>query len=135
MTRKLTSGILILALATCLTVFSSSKTVISSSKTTAPKQLRHVVAFNYKPEVTPEQKAKVTAWFLRLKSEIPEIQELEGGTDIKPAGKKFSQCFIVTVKNEQDLGTYGSHPKHKAFSAFVDPLLAEVMVVDFWSGE
>jgi len=128
MNTKLKSGILCLALAACLTMF-------SSSKNKATKQLRHVVAFNYKTDVTQEQKTKVSAWFLRLKSEIPEIQNLEGGTDIKPAGKKFSQCFIVTLKNEQDLDTYGSHPKHKAFSAFVDPLLEEVMVVDFWSAE
>ncbi|HKG06411.1 MAG TPA: Dabb family protein [Pedobacter sp.] len=126
MTTKFSSGVICLALAMCLTLF-------SSSKPTAFKQLRHVVAFSYKPEVTNEQKAKVNAWFLRLKSEIPEIQNLEGGTDIKPAGKKFSQCFIVTVKSEEDLNTYGSHPKHKAFSAFVDPLLAEVMVLDYWS--
>ena len=107
--------------------------LVISSTTLKPKQLRHVVAFNYKPEVTAEQKEKAIEWFHRLKSDVPGIKELEGGTDINPAGKKFSQCFIVSVDNEKALEIYGSHPKHKAFSAFVDPLLAEVMVVDFWS--
>jgi hypothetical protein len=128
MTIKYKVAFVSLTLAACLTIF-------SSNRIPDPKRLRHVVAFNYKPGISEEQKTKVTAWFLKLKSEIPVIEELEGGADIKPAGKKFSQCFIVTVKNEQDLNSYAIHPKHKAFSAFVDPMLAEVMVVDFWSGQ
>lgn len=97
------------------------------------RRLQHVVAFNYKPEITLEQKQQVREAFYALQKEIPEIKAFEGGDDIKPDGKKFTQCFVVTVKNEKDLGIYGSHPKHKAFSAMVDPMLAEVMVVDYWA--
>jgi hypothetical protein len=97
------------------------------------KKLQHVVAFNYKPEITSEQKKQVKEAFYALQKEIPEIKAFEGGDDIAAGTKKFTQCFIVTVKNEKDLGIYGSHPKHKAFSAMVDPMLAEVMVVDYWA--
>lgn len=97
------------------------------------KKLQHVVAFNYKPEITAEQKQKVKEAFYALQKEIPEIKAFEGGDDIKPGCKKFTQCFIVTVKNDHDLNVYGSHPRHKAFSAMVDPMLAEVMVVDYWA--
>ena len=97
------------------------------------RKLQHVVAFNYKPEITAEQKKQVREAFYALQKEIPEIKAFEGGDDIAPGNKKFTQCFIVTVKNEKDLGIYGSHPKHKAFSAMVDPMLAEVMVVDYWA--
>lgn len=97
------------------------------------RKLQHVVAFNYKPEITAEQKQQVREAFYALQKEIPEIKAFEGGDDIKPGNKKFTQCFIVTVKNEKELETYGSHPKHKAFSAMVDPMLAEVMVVDYWA--
>jgi hypothetical protein len=97
------------------------------------RKLQHVVAFNYKPEITAEQKKQVRDAFYALQKDIPEIKAFEGGDDIASGTKKFTQCFIVTVKNEKDLGIYGSHPKHKAFSAMVDPMLAEVMVVDYWA--
>jgi stress responsive alpha/beta barrel protein len=109
-----------------------SGTLLLSTKLRA-KKLQHVVAFNFKPEITAEQKQKIREAFYALQKEIPEIKAFEGGDDIKPNGKKFTQCFVVTVKNEHDLDVYGSHPKHKAFSAMVDPMLAEVMVVDYWA--
>jgi len=109
-----------------------SGTLLLSTKLRV-KKLQHVVAFNYKPEITAEQKQKISEAFYALQKDIPEIKAFEGGDDIKPNRKKFSQCFIVTVKNEHELNVYGSHPKHKAFSAMVDPLLAEVMVVDYWA--
>ncbi len=107
------------------------------SKRNAPqdKKLRHVVAFKFKPGTTPEQMQKSTTDFLNLKSQVPQILEIEGGPDVALAQKqgKYTHCFVVTVKNQPDLDAYGSHPKHQAFSKSVDPLLAEVMVVDYWS--
>lgn len=99
------------------------------------KKLRHVVAFKFKPGITPEQMQKSTIDFLNLKSQVPQILEIEGGPDVALAQKqgKYTHCFVVTVKNQLDLDAYGSHPKHKAFSQSVDPLLAEVMVVDYWA--
>jgi len=117
---------LIIAAACCL-ILTLSNTMIGQ------KKLRHVVAFNYKPEVTEDQKTKIITAFQALKKDIPEIIEFEGGPDIHPEGKKFSQCFIVTVKDEKDLGIYANHPRHKAFQAIVDPLLADVTVVDYWT--
>lgn len=98
------------------------------------KKLRHVVAFKFKPEVSAAQMEKATADFWALKKKVPQILAFEGGPDVKVSQKtgKYTHCFIVTVKNEQDLAAYGSHPDHKAFSKLVDPLLAEVMVVDYW---
>ena len=107
------------------------------SKTSAPKakKLRHVVAFKFKPEITNEQMQKTTDHFHSLKAEIPQIIEFEGGADIAFQKKngKYTHCFVVTVSNEKDLAIYGQHPVHKAFSKSVDPLLAEVMVVDYWT--
>ena len=106
-------------------------------KANAPKtkKLRHVVAFKFKPDITTEQMQKAATDFYNLKAQIPQIIEFEGGADIafqKKSGK-YTHCFVVTVNNEKDLVTYGAHPVHKAFSKSVDPLLAEVMVVDYWT--
>ncbi len=104
----------------------------NASKT---RKLRHVVAFRFKPEITTEQMQKATEDFHKLKAQIPQIIEFEGGADIAYEKKvgKYTHCFVVTVNNEKDLATYGDHPVHKAFSKSVDPLLAEVMVVDYWT--
>jgi len=99
------------------------------------KKLRHVVAFKFKPEITTEQMQKATEDFHNLKTRIPQIIDFEGGPDLTYEKKngKFTHCFVVTVKNQEDLALYGAHPVHKAFSKSVDPLLAEVMVVDYWT--
>ncbi len=106
-------------------------------KANAPKEkkLRHVVAFKFKPGVTTQQMQKATLDFLNLKAQVPQIIELEGGPDVAMEKKtgKFTHCFVVTVKSQTDLDAYGVHPNHKAFSRSVDPLLAEVMVVDYWA--
>ena len=105
------------------------------AKAPKTKKLRHVVAFKFKPEITNEQMGKVSVDFRNLKSRIPQIIEFEGGPDLTLEKKKakFTHCFVVTVKNQEDLAIYGAHPVHKAFSKSVDPLLAEVMVVDYWT--
>lgn len=97
-------------------------------------ELRHVVAFRFKPEVGPEQMQRVTDDFRALKWKVPQIIAFEGGPDIhmERKGGKFTHVFIVTVASEEDLAAYGAHPDHRAFSRSVDPLLAEVMVVDYW---
>lgn len=105
------------------------------ANTPKTKKLRHVVAFKFKPEITTEQMQKATIDFHNLKAQIPQIIEFEGGGDIAVQKKegKYTHCFVVTVNNEKDLATYSEHPVHKAFSKSVDPLLAEVMVVDYWT--
>jgi hypothetical protein len=100
-----------------------------------PRQLRHVVAFRFKPDVTLEQMQRVTRDFQALPKKVPQIVAFEGGPDVsfKQKTGKFTHCFIVTLKNEKELALYGEHPDHKAFSRSVDPLLAEVMVIDYWT--
>lgn len=108
---------------------------LMSAARKAPKRLRHVVAFKFKPGVTEQQMQQATEDFHALKKKVPQILEFEGGPDLAMEKKKerYTHCFIVTVKDEQQLAAYGSHPDHRAFSKSVDPLLAEVMVVDYWT--
>ena len=108
-----------------------------SAMVESPKMLRHVVAFKFKPDVSAQQMQQATKDFLALKGKVPQIIAIEGGPDVAYQKKtgKFTHCFIVTVKDERQLAAYGIHPDHKAFSKSVDPLLAEVMVVDYWTGE
>lgn len=116
-----------------LTILTSGLFLMANKPDT--KKLRHVVAFKFKPDVTTAQMQKATTDFYSLQSKIPQIIEFEGGPDVAIQKKmgKYTHCFMVTVNNQKDLDIYGSHPDHKAFSKSVDPLLAEVMVVDYWT--
>lgn len=116
-------------------LLSISSSFFLKANTPKTKKLRHVVAFKFKPEITREQMQKATVDFHNLKAQIPQIIEFEGGADIALQKKegKYTHCFVVTVSNEKDLATYSENPVHKAFSKSVDPLLAEVMVVDYWT--
>ncbi len=123
----------LLTLKLVLAVFTSCLFLNATAPET--KKLRHVVAFKFKPEVRVEQMQKATTDFYNLKNQIPEIIEFEGGPDVAIQKKmgEYTHCFVVTVNNQKDLDIYGSHPIHKAFSKSVDSLLAEVMVVDYWT--
>ncbi|WP_161889764.1 Dabb family protein [Pontibacter russatus] len=109
--------------------------LLLSAGASKAQKLRHAVAFKFKPEVTPEQMKKATEDFHALKGKVPQILEFEGGPDVAFQKKRggFTHCFIVTVRDEEALAAYGAHPDHQAFSKSVDPLLAEVMVVDYWA--
>ena len=123
-----------IVLAVTMLVASSSCTALHQSASPAESRvLRHVVAFRFKPDVTPEQMQKVATDFRALKEKVPQIIDFEGGADVDYLQKDgFTHVFIVTVANEEDLAAYGAHPDHRAFSQSVDPLLADVMVIDYW---
>ena len=94
--------------------------------------------FKFKPEVTYEQTEKASENFHSLREKVPQILELEGGADFRIPQQRvpengFTHCFIVTFRNEKDLAAYGTNPDHRAFSASADPLLQEVIIVDYYT--
>jgi len=115
----------------------SSMPLNSADKTNSvlsPK-LQHVVAFKFKEDASKEQVRKVEKAFVALKDKIPEIAELEWGTNNSPEGlnKDFTHCFIVTFHDEKGRAVYLPHPEHKAFVKILKPILADVFVIDFWA--
>ncbi len=103
----------------------------------AGKTLYHVVSFKYKDSATPEQIKAVDEAFAALKTKIPGITSLHYGDNVSPEKHDhgFKQCFVLTFDNAKDRDAYLVHPDHKAFGALLHPILADVMVVDFWANE
>jgi len=97
------------------------------------KKIRHVVCFKFKEDATDAQIRKVEKAFAGLKKKIPEIKDLEWGTNNSPEGlnKDFTHCFIVTFADEKGRATYLPHPDHKAFVEILKPILDDVFVIDF----
>ena len=94
---------------------------------------RHVVLFKFKDNAASADVKKVEDAFLALKAKIPQIQDLEWGTNVSPEGLSngFTHCFLVTFKSKSDLEIYLPHPDHKAFGGLLGPVLDKVLVVDY----
>jgi hypothetical protein len=99
------------------------------------KVLYHVVSLKFKPDATPDQIEAVETAFVALKEKIPGITSLNWGTNVSPEkhDKGFTHCFVLTFDTEQARNDYLTHPAHKAFGATLGPIMADVMVLDFWS--
>ena len=102
-------------------------------------EVKHIVAFRYRPTVTPEQKTDVLNRFLALKDDCkrdgrPYVLSIVGGDctqSIEGLTGGFEQAFIVSLANRDDylyyVGrpfTYPFDPAHDAFKAYSLPLLS-----------
>jgi hypothetical protein len=97
-------------------------------------KLVHMVAFKFKAEAGKEQIQKVEEAFAALRTKIPEIATFEWGTNVSPEklDKGFTHGYILTFQTEKDRDTYLEHSEHKAFGKSLGPVLADVLVIDFW---
>lgn len=100
-------------------------------------QLRHVVLFKFKSDVTKEQIEEVEAAFAELPKKIKQIKGYEAGTDVSVEGKSegFTHGFVVTFASEKGREIYLPHPAHKEFVGLVGPRIEKVLVFDFWTGK
>ncbi len=97
--------------------------------------LRHVVLFGFKPEASGAQIADVTERFRALKALIPGVEAFECGTDVSPEGlgQGHTHCFTLTFASEAARDAYLPHPHHQAFVAWIGPIVAKALVVDYWA--
>jgi len=109
--------------------------ILLTMNASAAEKLLHVVSFKFKSTATPEQLKQVEDAFRGLKKKIPQMANLEWGTNVSKENhdKGFTHCFIVTFKSEQDRDAYIVHPDHKAFAKSLGPVLEDVFVIDFWA--
>ncbi len=99
------------------------------------KKLRHVVLFKFKETAKESEIAKVEKAFAALTTKIKQIKEFEWGLNISPENlnKGFTHGFFLTFNSEKDRDLYLPHPDHKAFGELIQPLLDDVLVVDYWT--
>lgn len=123
--------------------FSAQPTQKRNANTLKPKiamqqdsVLRHVVLFKFKMGTSPEKIKEIEVAFSSLPSKIPEILDYEWGLNNSPEGldKGFTHVFFLTFKSEEDRAIYLPHPDHTAFGNLLSGHLADVTVVDYWTG-
>ena len=99
------------------------------------RQLRHIVLFKFKVEVSKAKIDEVGEAFAELPKRIKEIKGFEWGLNNSPEhlNKGFTHGFLLTFDSEEGRDIYLPHPDHKAFGEIVDPLLEDVFVLDYWT--
>jgi hypothetical protein len=129
--------LLLLALVVALSLVATRAFAAESSTGDSKgKALYHVVSFKFKESATKEQIKEVEDAFAALPSKIATIRSFAGGTDVSPEKKSkgFTHCWVLTFTSEKDRDGYIADPAHKEFGKLVGPVVADVMVIDFWSG-
>ena len=99
------------------------------------KKLRHIVLFKFKETAMESDIAKVETAFKALTAKIEQIQGFEWGLNISPENlnKGFTHGFLLTFNSEKDRDLYLPHPDHIAFGEIIQPILEDVLVVDYWT--
>jgi hypothetical protein len=117
------------------TIVALSLTSLSGQAAEKTGKLFHVVSFKFKESATPEQIKAVDTAFRDLKNKITEIKTLDAGTNVSPEklNKGFTHAWVLSFTSDKDRDAYLVHPAHKAFGSSLNPVLADVFVIDFWS--
>lgn len=101
------------------------------------KKLRHVVHLKYKSDATNTQIKEAEQAFVALKDQIPQITALEWGINDSEEGasKGFTHTFTLTFNDEHGREIYLFHKAHLDLVAKVGPIIADVLVMDYWTEE
>lgn len=119
--------------AAALVLVAGAFSALSADSKSSDSVFRHVVLFKFKDSATPAQVTAVVDAFRALKGKIDVIQDFEYGTDVSTENRAqgFTHCFFVTFKDDKGRDAYLPHPAHQAFVAQLQPVLADVLVVDY----
>lgn len=97
--------------------------------------LRHLVLYQFKPDITPAQLKELIDAFAGLPKQIDAIIDFEHGPNVSPEGKSegLTYCFMVTFRDEQSRDAYLVHPAHKAYVKVAQDKRQRAVVVDYWA--
>lgn len=95
--------------------------------------LRHLVLLKFKAEAAPAEVDSTVRAFAALRESIAGVSALEWGTDVSPEGlaKGFTHAFLLSFADAAARDAYLPHPAHLAFVERLQPLLADVLVIDY----
>jgi hypothetical protein len=95
--------------------------------------VRHLVLLRFKAGLPADDIGGIERAFAELREKIDVVQGLEWGIDMSPEGlaKGFTHAFLLTFADDAARDAYLPHPAHQAFVARLQPLLEDVLVIDY----
>ncbi len=109
--------------------------VIKKQEMTQKRQLRHMVLFKFNKESTTQDIENIITDFSALPRKIESIKAYEWGLhkSTEELNKGFTHAFLLTFDSQDGLDTYLPHTAHQNFVASIQPHVADVMVIDYWT--
>jgi hypothetical protein len=97
--------------------------------------VKHIVFWNIKDSDHGKTKSQLIADIKSrieaLINHIPEILEIEVGTDFNGSDQAFDVALYSSFKTKQDLNTYQLHPEHQKVAQYVKSVTTARAVVDY----
>lgn len=92
--------------------------------------IAHLVAFTFKPDVTPEQISGLTATLTAMGAELPSVKAYLAGPNLHLRPKGADYGVLAVVEDQAGLDAYLDSPQHQqAFADFLGPLTQTRMAV------
>ena len=133
----LTLAALMTACATTRNGVDTRTTEMNDAQAAQGEVLRHIVLFKFKDDASEREVREVVDAFRALPEQIPQIRDLEWGTNVSPEGKAhgYTHGFTVTFDSQADLDAYLPHPAHERFKEKLGPTLDKALVFDYFAKE
>jgi len=93
--------------------------------------IKHVVFFNFKPEVTDEQRREIVEAVKALPGEIEVIRDMAVGLDVVKSKRSWDLALVASFDDRKDLDTYSNHPAHVPLKEKLGSLSIDLGAVDF----
>jgi len=93
--------------------------------------IQHILHWNYKDDITEEDRARIEADLEALPNMVPSLRALRWGTVIGGRNQTFSHTFVMLFDDMEGLQEYATHPAHIRFAAPFREACAAQVVVDF----
>src|SRR5262249_46656383 len=118
-----------------LGVFGMLASSTTAAEATPKRVLRHIVMYQFRPDLKPAELQEVIDTFAALPKKIDTIIGFERGVNVSQEGKSegFTDTFVVTFRDEQGLKTYLDHPAHLAYVQIAKTRREKVIVFDYWT--
>jgi len=78
--------------------------------------IRHILLWNYKPETTPEERARLEAELEALPGHVPALRQVGGGPVVGGRHQTRSHGFTMEFDSMDALAAYNTHEAHIHFS-------------------
>lgn len=94
--------------------------------------IRHIVAFTWKPEATPEQVGQIATELRDLAASIPAIRAYACGPDAGITKGNFDFAVAADFDDEAGFVSYRDNPGHRDIVArLITPIMAQRAAVQF----
>ena len=91
--------------------------------------IEHIVLLEKKDDATDEQTLAAVAGIKSLKEKIPGVMQVKISDNITDRAP-YSHGAIITMQDRETLAEYGPHPAHQEVLQLLQPVAANLVVVD-----